>query len=269
MARVAGIPEMSELPQALKAPLTELLLSVADDKFILGHRNADWTGLAPILEEDIAFSALAQDDIAHASALYELIAGLNDGGDPNGIAYGRSAEQYRCAQIVELHDEFDWSVALVRQFYCDHFESLRLARLSESSYKPLADLARKMSREERLAVGHADGWIVRLCHATDDARKRMRDAFDRITPMTTGLFEPTEGVEALEEAGVYPRLKQPMFERWEEMVENVIEEAGLQVRLPRPNADERAGRRGVHSPGFAALLEELAEVYRIEPEAKW
>ena len=56
----------------------DLLLSIADDKLILGHRNSDWTGLGPILEEDIAFSALAQDDIAHALALYEVIAARTD-----------------------------------------------------------------------------------------------------------------------------------------------------------------------------------------------
>ncbi len=67
---------MTNLPQDLKEPFADLLLSVADDKFILGHRNSDWTGLAPILEEDIAFSSLAQDEIAHAKALYELIGGL-------------------------------------------------------------------------------------------------------------------------------------------------------------------------------------------------
>ena len=60
---------MDRIPDELKQPLVELLLSVADDKFILGHRNADWTGLAPIIEEDIAFSSLTQDEISHAAAL--------------------------------------------------------------------------------------------------------------------------------------------------------------------------------------------------------
>ena len=57
---------MDNLPENLKQPMIDLLLAVADDKLMLGHRNSDWTGLGPILEEDIAFSSLAQDDIAHA-----------------------------------------------------------------------------------------------------------------------------------------------------------------------------------------------------------
>src|SRR5215510_222272 len=108
---------MAQIPEKLKEPLAQLLLSVADDKLILGHRNADWTGLAPILEEDIAFSSLAQDDLAHAMALYELIADLT-GSDANRVAFGRSLAEYRCCELVELHDEFDWSIAIVRQFLC-------------------------------------------------------------------------------------------------------------------------------------------------------
>ena len=68
---------MKELAEHLQTPMINLLLSIADDKLFLGHRNSDWTGIAPILEADIAFSSLAQDDIAHASAIYELINSIN------------------------------------------------------------------------------------------------------------------------------------------------------------------------------------------------
>src|SRR5262245_24702464 len=194
---------MDTLPQELKKPLVELLLSVADDKFILGHRNADWTGLAPILEEDIAFSSLAQDDLAHAMALYGFIAGLT-GGEANRIAYGRPAAEFRCCELVELHDEFDWSVAIVRQFVCDHFEQIRLGRLASSAFVPLRQLAARMLAEERLAIGHADQWIVRLGRAGEDSRRRIQAALVRLTPLAVGLFEPSAGVEQLEVAGVYP-----------------------------------------------------------------
>src|SRR5574337_462646 len=140
---------MNIVPEELRSTLQELLLSVADDKFLLGHRNADWTGLAPILEEDIAFSALAQDDLAHAQALYELVTELT-GDEPNRLAYGRRPEEYRCAALVECEDDFDWAVALVRQFFCGHFDLLRLTRLANSCYKPLRVLAGRLLAEERL-----------------------------------------------------------------------------------------------------------------------
>ena len=129
---------METLPEQLKEPLTHLLLALADDKLMLGHRNSDWTGLGPILEEDIAFSHLAQDEIAHAQAIYEFIGNMikPGAGGADELAFGRTPEEYRCAHIVEVPDEFDWATAMARKFYCDHFDLLRLNRLAESTTNP-------------------------------------------------------------------------------------------------------------------------------------
>ena len=204
---------MPGLPDKLRDPFIDLLLSVADDKLILGHRNSDWTGLAPILEEDIAFSSLAQDEIAHAQALYPLVGTLTDQ-SPDAIAFGRRPEQYRSAAIVEPPDGFNWAFAIVRQFFCDHFDALRLARLARSAYKPLADLAARLAAEEQIHVEHADAWIERLGRGGDDARRRMQEALDRLSPIAPALLEPTDGIEALESEGVYPPPEVDLFELW-------------------------------------------------------
>lgn len=219
---------MTAPPDALRAPLIDLLLALADDKLFLGHRNSDWTGLGPILEEDIAFSALAQDEIGHAASIYQMIAPwLNH--SPDQLAYGRQPDEYRCAAIVELSDDFDWAFALVRQFFCDHFDVLRLERLSHSSYKPLAALAARQLAEERQHVAHADQWLTRLGRsgatlgiagageAPDgggradrvgggDAHARVQSALDRLATHAVMLFEPTLDEPALESAGLYPPL---------------------------------------------------------------
>src|SRR5688572_21215415 len=132
---------MTELTAHLKQPLVDLLLALADDKLMLGHRNSDWTGLGPILEEDIAFSHLAQDEMAHAQAIYEFV-GTMVGKSADELAFGRPPEAYRCAHIVEVPDEFNWASAMARKFFCDHYDLLRLQRLSQSTLKPLADLSR-------------------------------------------------------------------------------------------------------------------------------
>ena len=36
--------------------LDELLRSMADDEFVIGFSDSEWTGIAPQLEEDIAMS---------------------------------------------------------------------------------------------------------------------------------------------------------------------------------------------------------------------
>jgi ring-1,2-phenylacetyl-CoA epoxidase subunit PaaC len=258
---------MDQLPEQLKQPFVQLLLSIADDKFMLGHRNADWTGLAPILEEDIAFSSMSQDELAHASVLYQIVANLS-GTKADKLAFGRRADEYRCAAIVELSDEFNWATALCRNFFCDHFDLLRLDALTQSSYTPIAQVAGRLAAEEKIHVEHADSWIVRLGGSGDQAHDRIQGSLDDLAPRACSLFEPTEGADLLVAQGVYPATSQILFDRWSKELQQVVRDAGLRLTVP-PLANVVGGRRGRHSEAFLPLLDELTEVYRIEPEAAW
>src|SRR5258705_11034168 len=74
-------------------------LEIADDELILGWRNSEWTGIAPLLEEDVAFSSIAQNEIGHARAWYELAArGLGTTADE--LAFDRRPGEYRCSRLV-------------------------------------------------------------------------------------------------------------------------------------------------------------------------
>jgi ring-1,2-phenylacetyl-CoA epoxidase subunit PaaC len=259
---------MSELPEHLKDPLVELLLALADDKLVLGHRNSDWTGLAPILEEDIAFSSLAQDEIAHAQAVYELAATLT-GRSADELAFGREPHDFRSAAIVELPDDFDWAFAICRQFCCDHFDFVRLRRMAGSSYTPLADLAARLVAEEQVHVEHADAWLQRLGTGTDEAQERMQAALRRLVRVATSLFEPVAGQTGLEAAGVYPAGDTDTFEQWAQDLGAVTEAAGLTLVVDRPTPATAGGRHGEHTEHLEPLLDEMCEVYRLEPRAAW
>ena len=259
---------MNSLQDNLKQPLTDLLLAVADDKLMLGHRNSDWTGLGPILEEDIAFSSLAQDEIAHAQELYEIVSPLVDR-TPDQLAYGRLPEEYRCAQIVEIPDEFDWAVAIARQFFCDHFDHLRLGRLARSSYRPLANLAKRLVAEERVHVEHVDAWIIRLGRGSDESKQRLQAALDKLSPMAPMLFELVDHEADLIAAGLYPQADNEAFESWREVLQHVAHEGGLALELSPPTEGVQGGRHGHHSEHFKPLLDEMCEVFRLEPDAAW
>ena len=259
---------MTGLPAHIEPALAELLLAVADDKLVLGHRNSDWTGLGPILEEDIAFSALAQDEMAHARALYELL-GPMVGKTADQLAFGRAPQEYRCCALVELLDEFDYATAISRQFFCDHFDALRLERLAKSSHKPLADLARRLRAEEQIHLEHADGWIVRLGTGTGESKERIQRALDALAPHAATLFEPVDGQEALEDSGLYPAGDGVLFDRWSEAVTAVTDRATLTLSPKRPDSAARGGRRGAHTPHLEKLLDEMCEVWRLEPDAAW
>ena len=255
-------------PQPLRAPLADCLLAAADDKLMLGHRNADWTGLAPMLEEDIAFSSLAQDDLAHAQALYELAAMLL-GESADHLAYGRSVEAFRCATIVEGPDAFDWATAIARLFLCNHHNLLRFGDFTRSNWPPLAALAARLAAEQQVSMEHVDDWIVRLGRGTDESRTRMVTALERLVPMSGGLFEATADEAAVIEAGLLPAPARAIFDTWSDRVGAVAERAGLSLGPVHVDADTPGGRRGVHTSDLAETLNEMTEVYRTEPGVPW
>eukprot|EP01036_Dinobryon_divergens_P007510 gene7510-10013_t len=118
---------------------------MADDLLIIGHRNGEWTGFGPLLEEDIAFSSMAQDKIGQALALYTILNQMGEQ-DPDTIAFMRNANQFHCSQLVEQpNGEYDFS--LVRHFLYDHADLLRFESLATSSFSPLAKVARKVKGE--------------------------------------------------------------------------------------------------------------------------
>lgn len=265
-------PGNDNVPADVQPVLVDWLLAAADDVFFLGHRNSDWTGLGPMLEEDLAFSSIAQDEIAHAQAYYMLVSQLT-GESPDKIAYGRQPAEYRSAHLVERVDDFDWARAVVRQFFYDHYDALRLTRTMNSSWAPLASLSQKLAQEERFHLHHQNDWIRRLGQGTDESKQRLQQAVNRLWPDAMALFEPVANESKLAAAGIVPDGDSSEPRAWATNVLAVIADAGL--TLPgnvddlNPQTLPRGGRRGVRSETFGAMLDELAEVYRVEPTAEW
>jgi ring-1,2-phenylacetyl-CoA epoxidase subunit PaaC len=137
-----------------------LLLEIADDELILGWRDSEWTGIAPMLEEDVAFSSIAQNEIGHARALYELVA-RERGTTADELAFDRSPEEYRCARLVELRLP-EWERTIARHFLYEEADAKRLERLKSSDDREIAGLAAKIDREETYHRMHAQMWHDRL-----------------------------------------------------------------------------------------------------------
>src|SRR6476660_6211101 len=138
-----------------------LLLSLADDELILGWRDSEWTGIAPTLEEDVAFSSIAQNEIGHARALYELAAAELDT-DADALAFDRAPSEYRCAPLVELRLIDDWALTIARRYLYEEADRVRIEALKESDDTELAGLAAKIDREEVYHRLHAELWAARL-----------------------------------------------------------------------------------------------------------
>jgi ring-1,2-phenylacetyl-CoA epoxidase subunit PaaC len=246
-----------------RAALAELVLTLADDEFVIGYWDSEWTGIAPMLEEDVAMSSVSQDEIGHARAWYELLAGLTDD-DADRIAYGRAPEEYRHAALMN-HARTDWAFTVARRFLYEHADAVRLEALARSSHAPLAELAAKMRREETYHLMHFDVWIRRLAEAGGDARDRLAAALERLWPDAATVFTPLAADGRLVDAGIMAEPMEALRARWLERVRAVLEPLGLPVGDAAPAADGRTRR----TDEFAWLHGELTMVARSEEAATW
>lgn len=246
--------------------IKELLYKMADDQLILGHRNSEWTGFGPLLEEDIAFSSMAQDKIGHSYALYQILSELGEN-EPDTVAFLRSAGGFHNSVFVELpNGEYDFS--LIRHFLYDTAEALRFESLTSSSFRPLAELAAKIRGELRYHTLHANTWVKKLGSATDESVSRLQHSLEYALPFALGMFEESPFEEILMKEGIFIGEK-TLQEKWLKSVDEVIRHT--QLRLPdwRGITPEFGGRRGNHSQYLQPLLDEMSEVFRIDPSTEW
>lgn len=248
-------------------PLKELLYKIADDQLILGHRNSEWTGIGPLLEEDIAFASMAQDKVGQSQAFYQLLHALGEN-EPDIVAFTRNAEQFHCCQLVELPiGEYDFST--VRHFLFDNAELVRFEALSRSSYEPLAKVAQKLRGEVKYHVMHANIWIKQLGTTSDpEVQTRMQKALDEAMPYALGIFEPSPYENELIADGIFEG-ENALKQRWLAQIEKVLATTNLQMPDTMIIAPVFGGRVGQHTVHLQPMLDEMAEVFRLDPSAEW
>jgi ring-1,2-phenylacetyl-CoA epoxidase subunit PaaC len=208
------------------------LLEIADDELILGWRNSEWTGIAPFLEEDVAFSSIAQNEIGHARALYELAA-RDLGSTADELAFDRSPEEYRSCRLVELRFVPDWSRTIARHYLYEVADQVRIEALKEAEDPDVAGLAAKIDREETYHRMHADMWLDRL-----GDEQLVQEALVELWPYALGVLDAT--------------LRPQLVER-------------IRVELPEAEPIPRNG----HADEWPALWEEMTMVRRSVAGARW
>jgi ring-1,2-phenylacetyl-CoA epoxidase subunit PaaC len=209
------------------------LLALADDELILGWRNSEWTGIAPFLEEDVAFSSIAQTEIGHARAWYELAARELDS-DADALAFDRDPEEYLCAPLIELRLVPDWARTIARHWLYETADAIRIEALKASDETEVATLAEKIDREEAYHRMHADMWAERLRDSREGPR--FEAALAELWPYALGLVEGEQRDRLCEIVGREP---------------------------------EQAVERDAHTGDLASLWEEMTMVRRSVPGARW
>jgi ring-1,2-phenylacetyl-CoA epoxidase subunit PaaC len=183
--------------------------------------------------------SIAQDEIGHARALYELLEGLGGRGADH-IALGRPMHGYLNCKLVEYPRE-DWGFTIARQYLYDAADAVRVAALWESSYRPLADFMAKVAREEKYHLMHTRSWIERLANGSEESRARLERGLKQAYPLSLGVFEPFEGEEELLEGRVLPEPMLALQTRFRDNAGDFLGRFGLSLDPSPPQATAGGG----------------------------
>jgi ring-1,2-phenylacetyl-CoA epoxidase subunit PaaC len=236
----------------------EYLLALADDEHLIGARHTSWIGVAPFLEEDLAFCSIAQDELGHAISLYEL---LTD--DVDRFALCRPADAYRSCWLAEWPCP-GWDDALVRHVLYDLAEAVRWDALGT---EPLSAVRVRAQREEAFHIAHASTMLGRMLDAGGPAAAQVVAATERLLPLGFGLWEPVAGEAAALADGVALRSSTDCAKAWWTTVSTMYAEHG--VVLNRPAAVTGQYGRRARSIHFTDLQAEITKVINLDPTAAW
>ena len=249
-------------------PQQAYLMRIGDSCLIHAQRLAEWSGHAPILEEDIALTNLALDLVGQARALLTHV-GKQAGFDEDQLAFLRDERDFLNFTLVELPGRKsgrDFADAIVRNFLLSAWMNVLWARLEASGDAEIAAIAGKAVKESRYHVAHAADWVVRLGDGSDESARRMRQAVARLWPYAAELFETDAADTAAAESGLGP-MRVALKPEWDAIVAPVFAEAGLEI--PAAGAFRSTGSRGIHSEHMGYLLAEMQVLQRSFPGGVW
>ncbi len=271
----------------MQAPV-DYLLQLADSALILGQRNAEWCGHAPVLEEDMAMANVSLDLIGQARLLYQHAATLlsTASGDAakevteDSLAYFRDVPEFRNYTLLELPHfpshtgvlapaaaaERDFATTIARNFLYSAYMALLWEALQESKDDELAAIAAKSLKETRYHLRHSRDWLVRLGDGTAESHARMQSALNHLMPYTQEFWyaSEAESAAAAHGCGVLPSTLQA---DWDALVDDALQEATLQ--RPPSAGYVTQGKCGRHSEHLAYVLGEMQGLARQHPGASW
>ena len=266
--------ELHQHPE-YKEALVELLFQLADDDFILSYRGSEWLGLAPHIEEDIAFSSINQDTMGHAAMYYQLLEDIGIG-KADDLAHQRPSSERRNAVLLEevngpghyLHEpRYDWAFAVVRHYFYTQAKKVRIDSLKHSSYEPLAQVAVKINMELYYHLMHWRTWFIQLTNAQGEARERMKNAVAKVFEDFGGVLTLGAKGDRMVEFGLIES-EETLKQRWAQAMKPIFEEVNLD--LPSEFGMKRGnGRNGEHTADLDEAIMTLSEVYRLDPLTAW
>jgi len=247
-------------------PQVQYLLRVGDTALILAQRIAEWTGHAPVLEEDIALANIGLDLLGQARGVLTRAGEIEGAGhDEDQLAFLREERDFRNATIVEL-PRGDFAFTVVRNTMMATFFKLLWAKLTESSDAEVAAIAGKAIKEARYHQQHSADWVVRLALGTEESKQRMAKAVDELWRFGAELFASDAIDEAAAKSGLGPRWGD-LKDGWSAEMDSIFSAAQLQTPATVPFLS--TGKQGRHSEHMGFILTEMQYLQRAFPGGTW
>jgi ring-1,2-phenylacetyl-CoA epoxidase subunit PaaC len=242
------------------------VLALADDALVLGHRLSEWSGRAPMLEEDIALSNLGLDLIGQARLFYAYAGEIEGAGrDEDALAYLRDEHAYANLLIAEQPNG-DFAGTMVRHLLYSAFVHPYFQSMQQSKDARLAAIAAKAVKEMAYHVRHSAEWVIRLGDGTEESHARTQTALDDLWMYTGEMFDVADGERALVGSGIAPD-RAAVKPAWDTTIDRVLAEATL--KRPADRWMQTGGRAGRHGEHLGRLLAEMQVLHRAHPGAKW
>ncbi|RPF53896.1 1,2-phenylacetyl-CoA epoxidase subunit PaaC [Aquisalibacillus elongatus] len=268
---ITSAEQAKQDPTYLQA-LKELLYQLADDDFLVSFRGSEWLGLAPHIEEDVAFSSITQNTMGHALLFYQLLEELGEG-KVDVLAHDRKPSERKNAIYLEKKNGeghyteepyYDWALTVVRNYFYETFKKIKLEAITKSSYQPLANVAGKVLMEQPYHLAHWKLWFEQLYNSTDDARARLQT---RIAEAWEEFGDVLElGPYATEMAHFELMISEvELRDRWLEEIELML------GTLPSRTLGKKygSGREGEHTSDLDQAIEIFQDVYVSDEGAVW
>jgi ring-1,2-phenylacetyl-CoA epoxidase subunit PaaC len=258
--------------------LLKYTLHLADNALIIGHRNSEWTGHGPILEQDIALSNIALDLIGQARNFYQYAATMYNGAEQpldgvsvteDTLAYLRDSHEFRNCLLAEQPNG-DWGKTILRQFFFSAYQFYLYQQLQHSNNETLAAIASKALKEVTYHLRWSAEWVIRLGDGTEESHQRMQQSMEDLWKFTGELFQPADYETALASEGIAPDLLQ-LRSSWEERVQSVLSEATLSDETGNRQKAwmQTGGKEGRHTEHLGYILAEMQFLQRAYPGSEW
>ncbi len=250
----------------MQKELLEYTLRLGDNALILGQRLGEWCGYGPVLEQDIALSNIALDQLGQARMLMQYAARLKgEEYTEDKMAFFRDVTEYHNVLMLELPNDH-WGFTIMRQFLFDTFNYYQYTQLLQSQDDHIKSVAQKAIKEITYHAQWSAEWVIRLGDGTEESHQKMQTALDELWQWTGEMLTPDAVDEKMREAGIGADLNK-VKEEWQQKVAEILEIATL--KKPEDDWMQEGGKQGEHSEHLGYILAEMQHLPRMYPEAEW